>query len=64
MIIEETEFYYALEVEDISDENGSAIAITMDHPNFNYDCVINMDKQQASQLIAVLQKWVDSEELE
>lgn len=64
MIIEETKYYYALEVVDISDDNSPAVAVTMEHPDFSQDCVINMDKQQVTQLIEVLTNWVNGEGVE
>ncbi|MCI2234001.1 hypothetical protein MKK42_18065 [Escherichia coli] len=63
MIIEETEFCYPLDVTDVSDEEGEGLAIEMLHPSYD-DMIINVDKQQAAQLIEVLQKWIDGEGVE
>ena len=63
MIIEETEFCYPLDVTDVSDEDGEALAIEILHP-YHDDMIINVDKQQAAQLIEVLQKWIDGGEVE
>lgn len=52
MIIEQTEDHWELEV--VAD---------MDFLQFNGGA-IEIDKQQARQLIEVLQKWIDGEEVE
>lgn len=59
MIIEETENCRGLDVDVDAFYNG--VLVIQETSGGDYVCV---DKHQAAQLIAVLQKWIDGGELE
>ena len=63
MIIEETENAYDMHVTEQELEDGTLV-VELYQENGSGESFIGIDKQQAAQLIEVLQSWVNGEEIE
>lgn len=64
MIIEETENAYDMHVTEHELEDGAPVVELYQENGSGFESFIGIDKQQAAQLIEVLQRWVDGEEIE
>lgn len=64
MIIEETENAYDVHVTSQTLEDDTPVIELFQEAGHGVESYIGMDKQQAAQLIAVLQKWIDGGEVE
>lgn len=64
MIIEETENSYGMHVTGQELEDGTPVVELYQENGSRVESFIGIDKQQASQLIEVLQRWIDGEEIE
>lgn len=64
MIIEETETAYDMHVTAQWLEDGTPVVELHQENGAGVESFIGIDKHQAAQLIEVLQRWVDGEEIE
>ena len=64
MIIKETENAYDMHIEFQELEDDTPVVELTQENGAGIENTIGIDKQQATKLIAVLQKWVDGEEVE
>lgn len=64
MIIEETENAYDMHVTEQELEDGTPVVELYQENGAGIESFIGIDKQQAAQLIEVLQRWVNGEEIE
>lgn len=64
MIIEETENAYDMHVTAQGLEDGTPVVELYQENGAGVESFIGIDKHQAAQLIEVLQRWVDGEEIE
>lgn len=64
MIIEETENAYDMHVTEQELEDGTPVVELYQENGSGVESFIGIDKHQAEQLIEVLQRWVNGEEIE
>ena len=64
MIIEETENAYDMQVTCHELSDGTPVVGMHQENGSGVESTIGIDKQQAAQLIEVLQRWIDGEEIE
>lgn len=64
MIIEETENAYDMHVTEQELEDGTLVVELYQENGSGIEQFIGIDKKQAAQLIEVLQRWVNGEEIE
>lgn len=64
MIIEETENSYDMHVDSYELEDGTPVIEFMQEGDLGIENNIGIDKQQAAQLIEVLEKWINGEDIE
>ncbi|HHB9079467.1 TPA: hypothetical protein ACWMHC_005045 [Klebsiella pneumoniae] len=64
MIIEETENAYDMHVTEQELEDGTPVVELYQVNGYGVESFIGIDKHQAAQLIEVLQRWIDGEEIE
>lgn len=64
MIIEETENSYDMHVTGQELEDGTPVVELYQENGSGFESFIGIDKHQAAQLIEVLQRWIDGEEIE
>lgn len=64
MIIEETENAYDMHVTEQELEDGTLVVELYQENSSGIEQFIGIDKHQAAQLIEVLQRWVNGEEIE
>lgn len=64
MIIEETENAYDMHVTEQELEDVTLVVELYQENGAGIESFIGIDKQQAAQLIEVLQRWVNGEEIE
>ena len=64
MIIEETENAYDVHVTEQELEDGTLVVELYQENGAGVESFIGIDKSQAEQLIEVLQRWINGEEIE
>lgn len=64
MIIEETENSYDMHVDFHELEDDTPVVEFMQENGAGIENIIGIDKQQAAQLIGVLTKWINGEDIE
>lgn len=64
MIIEETEKAYDVHVTQQELDDETPVVVLYQGSGVGVESFIGIDKHQAAQLIEVLQRWIDGEEIE